>query len=110
MLQSGRPSWLQSNGSNRSCLAIPVNLEANLAADFHVLQLTLIVALHEVLGEAAVAVQPGEGSLDDLAAGQEDEAFGLVGPLDDLDSPFADPAQRLPELVSGIAAIGKDMA
>jgi hypothetical protein len=43
-------------------------------------------------------------------ARQDDEAFGLIGTLDDLNGPFADLVQRLPELVSGIGAIGKDMA
>ena len=64
----------------------------------------------EVLGETTVAVQPSEGSFDDPSARENDEALGCIGALDDFDSPFADPAQRLPELVSGIAAIGEDMA
>ena len=66
--------------------------------------------MHEVLGETTVAVQPSEGSFDDPSARENDEALGCIGALDDFDSPFADPAQRLPELVSGIAAIGEDMA
>jgi hypothetical protein len=44
------------------------------------------------------------------ALGEHDEAFGGARPFDDLDRPFADPAQRLPQLVTGIAAIGDDMA
>ena len=39
----------------------------------------------EVLGEAAVAVQPGERSLDGPSAGQEVKALCGVGSLDDLD-------------------------
>lgn len=63
----------------------------------------------EVLSEATVSVQPGQGSLDDPAARENHEALCGIGPLDDFEGPFADPAQRLPELFSGIAAIGKDV-
>src|SRR3546814_19133811 len=66
--------------------------------------------LFEVLGEATVAAQPCEGPLDHPAAGQHLEAFRRAGPLDDFNRPFADLAQRLPELVASIAAIGEDMA
>ena len=65
--------------------------------------------LFKVLGKAAVAVQPSEGSLDNPAARENHEALCGIGALDDLDGPFADLAQRFPELVSGIAGIGKDM-
>jgi hypothetical protein len=50
----------------------------------------------EVLCEASISVQPGEGPLDHPAAREHDEAFGDIGPFDDLDGPFADPAQCLP--------------
>lgn len=33
----------------------------------------------------------------------------MVGPLDDLDRPFPDLAQRLAQLVAGIATIGEDV-
>ena len=36
-----------------------------------------------VLGEAAAAVEPGQGALDDPAARQQHKAFRLVGALDD---------------------------
>ena len=39
----------------------------------------------EVLGEPAVAAEPGEGALDDPAAGQQVEAFGVARALDDLE-------------------------
>src|SRR3546814_11764939 len=48
-------------------------------------------------------------SSDLPAAGQHLEAFRRAGPLDDFNRPFADLAQRLPELVASIAAIGEDM-
>ena len=67
-------------------------------------------SLLEVLGETAVAVQPGQGALDHPLARQEFEALGHAGSLDDLNDQFADAAQRLPRLVSGIAAIGEEMA
>ena len=63
----------------------------------------------KVFGEAAVAVEPGKGSLDHPAAWQEVET-GAIGPLDDLDPPPAMSSQRRCQLVAGIAAIGKDMA
>ena len=37
-----------------------------------------------VLGEAAIAAEPGEGALDHPAARQDDEALHVVGPLHDL--------------------------
>jgi len=66
--------------------------------------------LFEVLGEAAVAVQPGEGSFDDPATRQDFEALGAVGSLDDLDRPLADWPQCVPEFVPRIAAIGEQVA
>lgn len=66
--------------------------------------------LLEVLGEAAVPVEPGQRALVALVAWENFEALGGVGTLDDLDSPFANPAQCIPEFVSGVAAIGEDMA
>jgi hypothetical protein len=65
--------------------------------------------LLEVLGEATVAVQPSEDSLDNPTAREDDTPLCGIGAFDDLDGPFADPAQRVPELVSSIAAIGEDM-
>jgi hypothetical protein len=66
--------------------------------------------LLEVFGEAAVSAQPCQRPLDDPTAREDHETLGRIGTLDDLDGPFADPAQRLPELVARIAAIGEDMA
>jgi sRNA-binding protein len=39
----------------------------------------------EILGEAAVAAEPGEGSFNHPAARQHDEALHVVAPLDDLE-------------------------
>lgn len=65
--------------------------------------------LFEVLCEAAVAVQPGQCSLDNPAARENNEALCGIGPLDDFDGPFSDPAQRALELFASIAAIGEDV-
>ncbi len=42
-------------------------------------------------------------------AGQYFKPFGLIGPLDDRDGPFADFIERIAELVAGIAAVGEDV-
>ena len=44
----------------------------------------------EILGEAAASAEPGEGALDDPAAGQHLETVGGIGSLDDFDRPPAD--------------------
>ena len=63
----------------------------------------------EVLGQTSISVEPSQGSLDDPAAGDDFEALGGVGSLDDLDGPLSDTAQRAPEFVSGIAAVGEQV-
>ena len=66
--------------------------------------------LLEVLGEAAASAEPGEGALDHPAARQDLEALGGSDRLMISRVQLADAAQRVPELVAGIAAIGEDMA
>jgi hypothetical protein len=66
--------------------------------------------LLEVLGEASIAAEPGQRPFDDPSAGQDLEALGGIGSLDDLDGPSADAAQRLAQLFAGIATIGEEMA
>ena len=63
----------------------------------------------KVFGEAAVAVEPSEGSFDHPAARQDTRAR-KIGPFDDLDSPPAVSGQCRGQLIADIAAIGKDMA
>jgi hypothetical protein len=63
----------------------------------------------KVFGEAAVAVEPSEGSFDHPAARQDTRA-GRIGPFDDLNSPPAVSGQCRGQLIAGIAVIGKDMA
>jgi hypothetical protein len=50
-----------------------------------------------------------DGSLDDPTARENHETLCGIGSLDDFDGPFSDPAQRVLELVTRIAAIGEDM-
>ena len=64
----------------------------------------------EVFSKAAVAPKPREGTLDDPAARKQDKAFGLIGTLDNLNRPVSPRAgHRSSELVTTVAAIGKDM-
>src|SRR5215469_8590621 len=63
----------------------------------------------KVFGEAAVAVEPSEGSFDHPVARQDTRA-GTIGPFDDLNSPPAVSGQCRGQLIARIAAIGKDMA
>jgi len=64
----------------------------------------------EVLGETAVAAEPGEGALHHPTPGQDLEARHAVASLDDLQRPLADLLRRLAEFRSGPGAIGEDMA
>ena len=64
----------------------------------------------EILGKAAVAVEPGEGTLDDPAAGQEFEADSVLRSLDDLDRPLAELGKGSLELWAGISAISEEVA
>jgi hypothetical protein len=56
--------------------------------------------------QPATATKPCESTL----AWQNFEALRRVGTFDDFYLPFADTLQSLPQFISGIATIGKDMA
>ncbi len=58
----------------------------------------------------AVSIQPCQRPLYDPTAWKDHETLGGIGPFDDLEGLFADPAQRLSEFVASIAAIGKRIA
>ena len=61
-----------------------------------------------VLGQSSAAVEPGDRSLDDPALGQRDEAFRVIGSLDDLDlDPRQDFGQRIGEDRPLIGAVGE---
>ena len=63
-----------------------------------------------ILGHSTAASEPCEGTFDDPAAGNDFEALGRVGTLDDLDSPFADLVQGISQLWLAVAAICEDVA
>ena len=61
----------------------------------------------EIARQAAIAADPGQGSFDDPALGQDDEFVQLVA-LDDLEHPTASPGCGLRRARSLIAGIGED--
>ncbi len=64
----------------------------------------------EILCQPAAATKPCESTFDDPSAWQNFEALRRVGTFDNFYHPFADTLQGLPQFISGIATIGKDMA
>ena len=64
----------------------------------------------EILGKAAISVEPGEGPFDDPAAGQEFEADSVLRSLDDLDRPLAELGKGSLELGAGISAVSEKVA
>ena len=62
----------------------------------------------EVLGEAPVAPEPGEGAFDHPAARQHDKALHIVAPLDDLHGQPWHLCQGGINLPCIVAAIGPD--
>jgi hypothetical protein len=63
----------------------------------------------EVLGEAAVLVEPGDGAPDHPAALDEMEARSSLDAPDDFDRPLAELFERGLEFVAGVAGVGEDM-
>src|SRR6267154_4185148 len=63
----------------------------------------------EVLGEATIASEPGEGAFDDPAFGLGFEGSDLLGASDDLDRPPAELGDRAAKLVATVDAVGEDM-
>lgn len=61
----------------------------------------------EVAGQAAVAADPGESTLDDPSLGQDDEAMGIAA-LDDLQAPEAGLGDDFGHLRPLVAGVGKD--
>ena len=63
----------------------------------------------EVLGEAPVASEPGEGALNHPASRLWLEGSDTLGSGDNLDGPFAEVGDRIEQLRSPVDAIGKDV-
>src|SRR4051812_39221812 len=64
----------------------------------------------EVLSEAAVASEPGEGALDHPASRLGLESADALGAGDDLDGPLAAFRDCVEEFVAAIDAVGEDVA
>src|SRR5205823_6802221 len=61
----------------------------------------------EIARQAAIAADPGQGSFDDPALGQDDEFVQFVA-LDDLDHPMASAGSGSRDAWSLVAGIGED--
>lgn len=61
-----------------------------------------------VLGEATIAAEPGESSLDDPSSRQHDEALGVVGSLDDFELQGGKLGDGFGDLAGVVAAVGPD--
>ncbi len=61
----------------------------------------------EITGQAAIVADPGQGSFDDPAFGQDDEVM-RIGTFDDLEHPAAGIGDRPSGLWPLIAGIGED--
>jgi hypothetical protein len=59
-----------------------------------------------VLGEAVAAAEPREGSLDHPSTGQHDEAFDVVGALDDFEPELRRSGDGVFNLVGVVAGVG----
>ena len=62
----------------------------------------------EILGEPAVASQPGEGSFDHPALWQHDEACHVIGAFDDFDAQTRNLGDGGIDLMGMVAGIGPD--
>lgn len=60
----------------------------------------------EILGEAAIAAEPGEGSLDDPATRQDDKAFRMIASLDDFEPQHGDFGDGRIDLMGVVATVG----
>jgi hypothetical protein len=63
-----------------------------------------------VLGQASVAVQPGEGALDHPTTGQQDKTLGNVRPFDDLDRSITEIFEGIRKLFTGVTSVAEHVA
>jgi hypothetical protein len=64
----------------------------------------------EVLSEAAVAIEPSEGSFDHPPAGKDLKPGRLARPPDDLDRPPTEIGEGIVKFRAGIGGVGEQMA
>ena len=64
----------------------------------------------EIFGEAAVSIEPGEGSFDDPSPREQLKPGRVSGAFDDLDGPVAECSEGLTQVGAVIDAVGEEMA
>src|SRR6202030_304584 len=64
----------------------------------------------EILCQAAVSIEPGEGSFDNPSAWQQLKAARVGGAFDDLDGPVAEFGAGVTQVGAVIDAVGEEMA
>src|SRR3984893_13465992 len=64
----------------------------------------------EILGQAAVSIEPGEGSFDDPSRWEQLKAGRVGGAFDDLDGPGAEFGEGVTQVGAVIDAVGEEMA
>ncbi len=63
----------------------------------------------EVFGQAAVAVEPGEGTFDDPAAREDFETHRIGHAADDFSAPSAEFGECFEELIARIGTVGEEV-
>lgn len=63
-----------------------------------------------LLGQAAAPAEPCEGSFYNPSTREDEDALGLIRPLDDLDRPVSRSSRGLAKFVARVVAIDKDIA
>ena len=64
----------------------------------------------EILGQAAVSIEPSEGSFDDPSPGEQLKSGRVSGAFDDLDGPFAEFDEGVAQIGAVIDTVGEEMA
>src|SRR3954454_847421 len=63
----------------------------------------------EVLGQATVAPEPGEGALNHPSPRLGFESSDTMSSCDDLDGPFAEIGDRIEQFIASVDAVGEDV-
>src|ERR1700751_4565169 len=64
----------------------------------------------EILCQAAISIEPSQGSFDDPASRQQLKAGSISGALDDLDGPLAELGECLSQVGAVVDTVGEKMA